>query len=125
MITRGRPLLLLALVLACGPRRPPPSPHEGPAADVALLVENHNWNDIRILLLHDGTTTRLGTVTAAAETTFFVPWRYFSSGGAVRLRGMPLGAPSGITSENLLVQPGAVIRWTLEGDLGRSSLEVH
>ena len=53
------------------------------------------------------------------------PYRSSASGTDVRLRADPIGGPSAFTSENLLVQPGQWIKWTLESDLTRSFLAVY
>ena len=86
---------------------------------------NHHWSDVRIYLLHDGIDERLGMVTAASTKSFPLSWRYFASGGTVRLRAHPVGNPRSLFSEGILVRPGQEIEWVLEEQLGRSSLSVN
>ena len=57
--------------------------------------------------------------------TFVFPYRKLGVGTDVRLRAYPIGGPSAFTSENLLVQPGQWVKWTLESDLTRSFLAVY
>ena len=53
------------------------------------------------------------------------PYRKLGAGTDVRLRAYPIGGPEAFTSENLLVQPGQWVKWTLESDLTRSFLAVY
>ncbi|MGH7527024.1 MAG: hypothetical protein ACREMX_10005 [Gemmatimonadales bacterium] len=94
-------------------------------AEVALEVENHNWSDIVIYLMRGNAAHRLGMVTALSTNHFIFPYRHLGTSGNTRLRAYPIGGPGGFTSEDLLVQPGQWIKWTLESDLTRSSLAVY
>lgn len=118
--------LLLALLfgLACH-GSPAPRPTAGPAADVPLTIVNHNWQDITILIVHDGVTERIGLAVSASKTDFILPWRDFASHGTVSLIADPVGDPNRYYSDNLLVQAGQQIVWTLETDLYRSSIGVY
>ena len=90
-----------------------------------MEVESHNWNDIVIYLMLGNTGQRLGTVTGLSTKRFVFPYRHLGTSGNTRLRAYPIGGSGGFTSENLLVQPGQGIKWTLESDLSRSSLAVY
>ena len=94
-------------------------------AEVALEVENHGWSDIVIYLVRGTAVDRLGMVGSLNTRTFVFPYRNLGIGGDVRLRADPIGGPRSFTSENLLVQPGQWIKWTLESDLTRSFLAVY
>ena len=94
-------------------------------AEVALEVENHGWSDIVIYLVRGSATERIGMVGSLSTETFVFPFRRLGIGGDVRLRAYPIGGPAGFTSENLYVQPGQWIKWTLESDLTRSFLGVY
>ena len=93
--------------------------------EIAITVVNHNWSDIRIYLLHDGITERLGVVTAASSATFSVPGRDFASGAAFRLRATLIGGSARVTTEPLLVQSDQDVIWTIEGYLPNSSVFVE
>jgi hypothetical protein len=102
------------------------SQEEPPAAEaISVEVENHNWSDIVIYLVRGTATDRLGMVGSLNTKTFVFPYRKLGIGNDVRLRAYPIGGPRGFTSENLLVQPGQWIKWTLESDLTRSFLAVY
>ncbi len=98
---------------------------EGQNAEIALEIESHNWSDIVIYLVKGSSTERLGMVGALNTETFVFPFRRLGIGGDVRLRADPIGGPESFTSENLYVQPGQWIKWTLENDLTRSFLGVY
>ncbi len=116
---------LISTAAGCGllSRESPPKP--APLhADVSVEVENHNWNDITIYLMTGGLPQRVGMVTALTTASFALPSHRLHTAGSVRLRALPVaGQP--FTSENILVQPGQAIMWTLESDLDRSSLAVY
>jgi hypothetical protein len=94
-------------------------------AEVALEVENHGWSDVVIYLVRGTAVDRLGMVGSLSTKSFVFPYRKLGIGTDVRLRADPIGGPRTFTSENLLVQPGQWIKWTLESDLTRSFLAVY
>ena len=123
-----RMLGLVALLLGCAARSEDEDQDVEPSrydAETALEVENHGWSDIVIYLVRGTAVDRLGMVGALNTKTFVFPYRRLGSGNDVRLRADPIGGPRTFTSENLLVQPGQWIKWTLESDLTRSFLAVY
>lgn len=119
---------LVGLLVGCGSHskeshaEPQPAEHN---AELALEVENHGWSDIVISLVRGTAVERLGMVGGLKSETFVFPYRKLGVGTDVRLRAYPIGGPSAFTSENLLVQPGQWVKWTLESDLTRSFLAVY
>jgi hypothetical protein len=123
-----RMLGLAGLLLGCASRSEDADAEPQPAeatAEVALEVENHNWSDIIIYLVRGTSADRLGMVGSLNSQTFVFPYRRLGVGTDVRLRAYPIGGPRAFTSENVLVQPGQWIKWTLESDLTRSFLAVY
>ena len=120
---------LVGLLLGCASRSEKDSDAESPppehTAELALEVENHGWSDIVISLVRGTSVERLGMVGALNTETFVFPFRKLGVGTDVRLRAYPIGGPNAYTSENVLVQPGQWIKWTLESDLTRSFLAVY
>jgi hypothetical protein len=123
------PLLLACLLLTAGCARnsaqPTPEADDVNQVQMALEVENHNWSDINIYLMTGNHPYRLGMVRAASTAHFAFPYARLTTSGNSRLRAYPVGGPRTVTSENLLVQPGQRIKWTLETDLRRSFLIVQ
>jgi len=121
-------LLGSALLLGCAGKSEEPDQDVEPAqasAEIALEVENHGWSDIVIYLVRGTAVERLGMVGSLNTGTFIFPYRRLGVGTDIRLRADPIGGPRSFTSENLLVQPGQWIKWTLESDLTRSFLAVY
>jgi hypothetical protein len=124
----ARLLVIAALLAGCAGKAEDPDPDVEPArssAEVGLEVENHGWSDIVIYLVRGTAVDRLGMVGSLNTKTFVFPFRKLGVGTDVRLRADPIGGPRTFTSENLLVQPGQWIKWTLESDLTRSFLAVY
>jgi hypothetical protein len=119
--------LWLAVVPACGLLSSQRSESGSSAAksEISVEVESHHWNDVVIYLMNGNQSQRLGMVTALSTIHFVRPFRKLVSGGKVRLRAYPIGGSGSFTSEDLLVQPGQWIKWTLESDLSRSSTAVY
>ena len=120
-------MLGLSAAPACGLLRSgkPESTPRGISTEISVEVQSHHWNDIVIYLMDGNQSQRLGMVAGLSTKNFFFPYRKLSGGGKVRLRAYPVGGPESFTSEDLLVQPGQGIRWTLESDLSRSSMSVY
>jgi hypothetical protein len=96
-----------------------------PAEDVSVAIDNHNWSDIVIYLMRGTQAQRLGMVTALSTIEFAFPYSSLNSGGNLRLKAYPIGGSGAFTSEDLQVQPGQMIKWTLESDLSRSFLAIY
>ena len=101
-----------------------PAPESAANAELPVEIENHNWSDVVIYLVRGTATERLGMVGSLKTETFVFPFRRIGTGEA-RLRAYPIGGPAAFTSENLYVQPGQMVKWTLEADLTRSFLAIY
>ena len=130
-IRAGRGLLLLAFVtgLAAGCGRHRVEDDVDPEADLysptPLTVENNNWLDVVVFVLHDGELTRVGTVTAASSGNFFLPSWMIGQSRNVRLLGDPIGSSESVRTETIHIQPGQFIEWRLESQLARSTVAVY
>jgi len=101
---------------------------ESPAAanvQVSLEVENHGWSDVVIYLVRGTSSERLGTVGALNSITFTFPIRRLGTANDARLKADPIGSDRVFYSEDIHIQPGQSIKWTLENDLSRSFLGVY
>lgn len=117
----------LSVVPACGFLSSRHSESNSPTAraEISVEVESHHWSDIVIYLMNGNQSQRLGMVAGVSSIHFVFPFRQLATGGKVRLRAHPVGGRGSFTSEDLLVQPGQWVKWTLESDLSRSSLAVY
>jgi hypothetical protein len=123
-----RRVALASLLLGCAGKSEDSEQDVRPSetsAEVMLEVENHGWSDIVIYLVRGTAVDRIGMVGSLNTGTFVFPYRKLGIGTDIRLRADPIGGPRSFTSENLLVQPGQSVKWTLESDLTRSFLAVY
>jgi hypothetical protein len=92
---------------------------------VGLEVENHGWADIVVYLVRGTAEERLGTVGSLNSTMFTFPFHRLGTGNDARLKADPIGSDRVFYSEDIHIQPGQSIKWTLESDLSRSFLGVY
>jgi hypothetical protein len=114
----------LAIGLAACSRGPGPAaePATSPGpAEVAVQVENHFAGSLTIYLDVNGVGRRLGQVTMQDTRAFVIPWRRVPS-GIFRLRAEVIGSDERVVTQDLRVQPGQLVRWTLAPSLSMSSV---
>ncbi len=117
-----------AIFAACAGHQALPKPEFsafGGDETVTLDVNNHNWLDVVVYVVHSGQRTRVLTVVATGTASVVVPnFTLRNSGGQIRLLAHAIGNPTTFMSETIVARPGMTIDWTLESDLKRSSLAV-
>lgn len=116
-------LMVVGIVAGCAHRRVSDG-YQG-SVDSTVHVENHHWGDVNIFLIHDGQRTRLGTVTAASDATFTIPWRIIGSAGQLQLEAHAIALPGALDSETMSYRAGMQINWTLESNLERATLSIY
>ena len=110
---------------ACHSKGPATSAQPDPDEQVLVEVESHYQGDVIVYLVTGNVRDRLGTVTALSRAEFTFPFRRLQMSSNTRLMAYPLAGAQAYFSEPLLVQPGQYVSWTLESDLGRSTLAVY
>jgi hypothetical protein len=118
------PALLLILSTGCTGKQKE-STRPLPAGPTSLRIENQNWLDVTIYVVHDGQRSRIGAATAARTTNLAIPPTMLGQLGAIRLVADPVGSSQAITSPTVVVKQGTRLVWTLATDLSRSSLAVY
>ena len=103
------------------PQLAEPQPLTGP---VVLEVENHNWSDVVLFVIHDGRTHRLAQIAAARDQSFEIPARLIGDQGLIRLGLHRIGGRDDYRTEQVSVRTGNTIRLTIEGKLEHSSIGV-
>jgi len=93
-------------------------------SQLVLEVENHNWSDIIIYVVHDGRRTRLTSVTATRNSSLIIPANLVGQVGNLQLVARRVGAYDRYVSQQISVRTGSTIVLTLESDLSRSSVAV-
>jgi len=105
----------------------PPAASEADSSSLASLVleiDNHNWSDIVVFVLHDGRSSRLAQVTAGRSVSVPLRPQHVGTMGTLRLAVHPIGGSSDYTSESLSLRTGNTVRLTVESRVGHSSVAV-
>lgn len=92
--------------------------------DLVLEVDNRNWSDVLIYVIHDGTHTRFLQVSAAKSVAHPIPAKLVGSDGTLRLLVHRIGGVDDYLSSPVSVRTGRTLALTLESNLERSSLGV-
>jgi hypothetical protein len=98
--------------------RPPPPP-------VQLEIDNHALGQMRIFVLHEGQSTRVGEVAGGGSQLFILPVHVLGVTGEIRLVAEPVAAFSRYVSELLIIRPGQRVVLTVENKLDASSVAVR
>lgn len=128
-MTRPLALTLAAAVLllgsACSSNA---GPQNGPLPSSSLAttveVQNQNWSDVRIYVLHAGSRFRLGTVTSMARTSFTLPRSLQHSVTGIRIVAHPIGSNEQFALPTVSAVPGQTVSLRLENQLSISSVTV-
>jgi hypothetical protein len=122
-------LALATILAACAGRNhaTPRDESNAPQSDsgpVMLQVENHNWSDVVLFIIHDGRTNRFAQIAAAKDGSFEIPSRLLGDQGIIRLGLHRVGGRDDYRTELVSVRTGDTIRLTIEGKLEHSSIGV-
>jgi hypothetical protein len=91
---------------------------------VVLEVENHNWADIVLYVVHDGVQTRFAQVAAAHNVSIEIPTKLQGQMGVIRIAARRIGGTDSYLSQAISLRGGSAVRFTIEGSLSRSSVGV-
>jgi hypothetical protein len=123
-----------SLFLACAGRHPvtTASLADTAAADtlavaadpVVLEVDNHNWADVVVYVVHDGIQTRFTQVAAAHKVSIEIPPRLQGQMGVIRIAARRIGGTDSYVSQALSIRGSSAVRVTIESSLNHSSVGV-
>lgn len=94
------------------------------ADDATLEVDNHNWSDVLLYIVHDGSTTRFAEVTATKSASIPIPYYLVGADGIVSFVAHRIGGYDDYYSPSVSLRTGQTIALTLEGTLAMSSIGV-
>jgi hypothetical protein len=117
-------VLLLAACAARPKVEQAPEPTPPPLVPVVLDIENHNWADVVLYVLHDGRQTRLTQVGGAHDVSVEIPPRLQGQMGVIRLAVRRIGGKDGYVSESISLRGAPSVRLTIESNISRSSIGV-
>jgi hypothetical protein len=119
-------IALAAATFGCRGNQFPEDVVPVPASDPQLILEvqNHNWADIIIYVVHDGKRSRLASVTATRNSSLIIPPNMIGQVGNLQLVARRVGAYDRYVSQPISIRTGSTIVLTLESDLSRSSVAV-
>ena len=91
---------------------------------VTLEVENHNWSDVTLYVIHDGVQTRVGQVTAAHDLAIDIPPNLQGQMHQIQVAARRIGGNDAFVSQQISLRGSSAIRFTIESDLRRSTVGV-
>jgi len=95
-----------------------------PPDPVKLQVENHNWADIVLYIVHDGIQTRFTQIAAAHDVSMEIPPTLQGQMGVIRLAVRRIGGTDSYLSQAISLRGNSEVRFTIESSLSRSSVGV-
>jgi hypothetical protein len=124
-------LVACSLLIACAGRQPvtqealAATPPETVASEpVVLEVENHNWADVVLYVVHDGVQTRFTQVAAAHNLSIEIPPRLQGQMGVIRIAARRIGGTDSYVSQAISIRGSSAVRLTIESSLNHSSIGV-
>lgn len=102
----------------------PEATQPAPSGPIMLEVENHNWADVVLYVVHDGIQTRFIQVTAAHNLSIELPSRLQGQMGIIRIAARRIGGTDSFISQAISLRGNSSVRCTIESDLNRSSVGV-
>ncbi|HTD82983.1 MAG TPA: hypothetical protein VK648_04260 [Gemmatimonadaceae bacterium] len=99
-------------------------PDAVPPTPVVLEVENHNWADVVLYVLHDGIQTRFAQVAAAHNASIQIPSQLQGQMGIIRIAARRIGGTDSFVSQAISLRGNSAVRFTIESSLNRSSVGV-
>jgi hypothetical protein len=113
--------LIVCVATSCSRNRRPSDARDSDS-ESTLHVENQAYGDVDIYVIHDGSRSRLGTVTATSDQTFTLNSRMIGTVGTMQLLAHGVGTTGSLSSEQFAIRPGMQISWTLDSRLVRGTL---
>jgi hypothetical protein len=117
-------LLIVGVATSCSHNKRASDDMAG-GSDSTLHVENHHYGDVDIFVVHNGSRTRVGSVTASSDQTFTLNSRIIGTVGTLQILAHGIGEVGSISSESFAIRPGMQISWTLDSSLSRATLAIY
>jgi len=95
-----------------------------PPPPIVLEVENHNWADVVLYVVHDGVQTRFAQVAAAHNLSIEIPESLQGQMGIIKIAARRIGGTDSYVSQSISLRGKSAVRFTIESNLNRSSVGV-
>ncbi len=95
-----------------------------PPPPIVLEVENHNWADVVLYVVHDGIQTRFAQVAAAHNLSLEIPTTLQGQMGIIKIAARRIGGNDSFLSQSISLRGNSAVRFTIESNLNRSSVGV-
>jgi hypothetical protein len=95
-----------------------------PMPPVVLQVENHNWADVVLYVVHDGVETRFAQVAAAHNLSVEIPGSLQGQMGVIQIAARRIGGTDSYLSQSISLRGNSAVRFTIESTLNHSSVGV-
>lgn len=103
--------MALVVLAACGSRSSEPGPN--PESSALLQVDNRGFVDMVIYAVRSGQRIRLGLATGNSTRSFTIPSHVIRGAGSLRFLADPIGGERTPVSEEMIVQPGDIVTFTI------------
>lgn len=117
-------VLTATLGCASGARHTAVADEAIPDSALALEVDNRNWSDVLISIVHDGSRSRFVEVAATHSLTVAIPPRFVGTNGTVAILLHRIGGVDDYLMPAVSIRTGNTVNLTIESDLNRSSIGV-
>jgi hypothetical protein len=95
-----------------------------PPTPIVLEVENHNWADVILFVVHDGVQTRFAQVAAAHNLSIEIPERLQGQMGIIKIGARRIRGDDTYLSQAISLRGNSSVRFTIECNLNRSTVGV-
>ena len=86
---------------------------------VTVEVVNYNLSTVRVLVIRAGARYRLGMVATNGSSTFKIAESLLPDGARIQVVAEVIGGSGRVATDEIRVQPGLVIQWTIETRLSQ------
>ena len=94
---------------------------ETQSTGVTVEIMNYNLSTVRILVIRAGARYRLGMVATNGSSTFEIAESLLPNGARIQVVAEVIGGSGRVATDEIRVQPGLVIQWTIETRLSQSN----
>lgn len=122
------PAALALTVAACGVFSQQPGDTASGDSDrqgVTVKVKNLAWQNIHVYAISGSSWESLGVLSTHGEETYELPRSLVVGRREIRLAADPVGSRHAFISDEIAIEPGDRVEWTIQDNLALSSVFVR